>query len=67
MSAVRSMLARVQRLEQERASPLLRLIGTPEQFAAKVQAGVEAGVYDRRDMEQVVPGVLSWARKWYGE
>lgn len=67
MSAVGSMLARVQRLEQARASPLLKLIGTPEEFAARVQAGVDAGIYDRRDMEQVVPGVLSWARNWYGE
>lgn len=61
------MLARVARLEQTKVPPLLRLIGTPEEFAAKVQAGVEVGIYDRRDMEQVVPGVLSWARNWYGE
>ena len=32
-----------------------------------IQAGVDAGIYDRRDMEGVVPGVLSWARNWYGE
>lgn len=67
MSGVRSMLARVARLEQARVSPLLRLIGTPDEFAAMVQTGVDAGIYDRRDMAQVVPGVLSWTRNWYGE
>ena len=61
------MLARVVRLEQSKVPPLLRLIGTPDEFVAKVQAGVDAGIYDRRDMEQVVPGVLSWLRRGYWE
>lgn len=59
MGGVRSLLTRVQRLEQSSVPPLLRLIGTPEEFTAMIQAGVEAGIYDRRDMEGVVPGVLS--------
>jgi hypothetical protein len=67
MVGVRSMLARVQRLEHAKVSPLLRLIGTPEEFAAKVQAGVDAGIYDPRDMVQVVPGVLSRSRNGYWE
>lgn len=67
MANVRSMLARVARLEQSSVPPLLRLIGTPEEFAAKVQAGVDAGIYDCSDMAQVDPGVLSWSRNWGGE
>lgn len=46
---------------------MLKLIGTPQEFAARVQAGVEGGIYDRRDMEQIVPGVLSWTRNGYRE
>jgi hypothetical protein len=65
MSAVRPMLARIQRLEHAKLSPLLKLIGTPEQFAARCQAGVDASVYDRRDMPGVIAGVLSWT-KWQG-
>jgi len=59
MSAIRSLLARVARLEQAKVSPLLRLIGTSEEFAAMIQAGADAGIYDRRDMEVSCPVSLA--------
>lgn len=61
--AVRSLLARVSRLEQARVAPWLKLIGTPEQFAADMQAGIDAGVYDRLDMPAVVASVQRWMRE----
>lgn len=58
--AVRSLLARVARLEQVRAGPWAALIGTPDQFASECQRGIDEGQYDRRDMPVVVMCVTRW-------
>jgi hypothetical protein len=63
MAGVRALLDRVRKLEQARVSPWARLIGTPEDFAAKAQAGIDAGTYDRLDMPSVVASVLRWVRE----
>lgn len=63
MSVVKSMRARVQRLEHARVTPLQRMLGTPDQFAAECQAGVDAGIYDRRDMPAIVASVRRWMRE----
>lgn len=63
MASVRGLMERVRRLEQARVSPWARIIGTPEQFAADIQAGVAAGVYDRADMPSVVASVQRWVRE----
>lgn len=61
--AVRSLLARVARLEQARVAPWAALIGTPEQFAADCQRGVDEGRFDRLDMPAVVVAVTRWTRE----
>ncbi len=63
MPAVRSLLARVQRLEVERMPPVLAKFGGPEgwaAFQADAQAGIADGRYDGRDM----PIVLNCLRNW---
>jgi len=56
------MLARVQRLEQTRrpSSHFERWFGYFEAFAAECEAGINAGIYDRRDMPCVVASVQKW-------
>jgi hypothetical protein len=60
--SVRSLLGRVTRLEQARSSPWQRFFGTPEEFAADMQRGMDAGTYDKRDMPAVVASVQRWWR-----
>jgi hypothetical protein len=61
--SVRSLLSRVTRLEQARVSPWTRFFGTPEEFAADMQRGMDAGTYDKRDMPAVVAAVQLWCRE----
>jgi hypothetical protein len=65
MPGVRSMLARVRRLEAARAmvSPIQRWFGSVESFEADVRTGVEAGALDRRGM----PFVLASGKRWVRE
>lgn len=58
--STRALLARVTRLEQARVAPWERWVGTPEQFAADCQRGVDEGRYDRRDMPAVAAAVSRW-------
>lgn len=62
MSGVRTMLARAKRLEAARAmaSPFQRAFDSLEGFEAAAQAGIEAGVYDARDMPVVLHAVHGW-------
>jgi hypothetical protein len=60
---VRSLAARVARLEQVRAGPWAAIFGTPEQFASECQRGIDEGRYDRLDMPAVVMCVTRWARE----
>lgn len=64
MASVRSLLARVQRLEAARAaprSPIEVAYGSMDAFAEQVQAGIDAGTLDRVDM----PVVITALRKWH--
>jgi len=66
MTAVRSLLARVQRLEQARTaalSPFEAAYGSFDAFAAEAQAGIARGTYDKRDM----PLVLNCLRRWHSD
>jgi hypothetical protein len=66
MTAVRSLLARVQRLEQARTaprSPFEAAYGSFEAFAAVTQAGIDAGQFDSREM----PLVLNCIRRWHDD
>jgi len=58
------MLARVRRIEAARTmvSPFVRAFGSVEAFASDVQARVDAGTLDRRDMSDVVACVQRWHR-----
>lgn len=64
MSRVRSMLARVRRLESARTmiSPFIRALGSVDAFVDCVRAGVDAGTLDRRDMADVVACIQRWHR-----
>lgn len=61
MVAVRSMLARVQRLEKSRRPPLIAYLCSPE-FEAEIKAGIAAGKFDPTDMASLVPSVQKWGR-----
>jgi len=66
MSSVRSMLARVARLEQARAaprSPFEEAFGSVDAWAAEIEAGIAAGTYDAIDM----PVVITCVRRWHAE
>ena len=63
MVAVRSMLARVQKLEVEKVHPLLALMGGEggwATFEAETDAGIADGRYDSRDMLAVLAGLRRW-------
>lgn len=60
MSNAKSMLHRVRRLERGRVSPILRIIGSMQELGAHVQAGIDAGTYDRHDMPAVVSAIQRW-------
>lgn len=68
MAGVRGLLARVQRLERGRESPLLAQLGTPE-FEAEIRAGVAEHRYDRIDMlgEDGNSGVLAALKRLANE
>jgi len=70
MSGVRSMLARVARLEQARAparSPIEKWFGSLDAFEQEALAQVDAGALDRIDMlgESGDGGVLRAIRGWH--
>lgn len=63
MVAVRSMLARVRRLEIEKVHPILAQIGGDAGWAAveaDVKAGLADGRLDRRDMPHVMMCLIRW-------
>lgn len=62
MTGTRSLLARVRRLEDRRGkvSPFVRAYGSLEAFEATVQANVEAGTFDGRDMANLLASVRRW-------
>jgi len=61
--AVRSLLARVAKLEQTRqpTSPFVRWFGSLEVWESECQAGIDAGQLDPRD----VPVVMLAVRRWH--
>lgn len=66
MAGVRGLLDRVRRLEQARTaprSPIESAWGSLDAFADEVQAGVEAGTFDRIDM----PIIVNCIRRWHDE
>ena len=65
MAAVRSMLARVARLEQARApvlSPFEAMPGGLDGWDAQCRAGVDAGNLDAYDIPLVILAVRRWHR-----
>lgn len=63
MAAIRSMLARVAKLEVEQVPPLLAKFGGEEgwlAFEAEAQAGVAQGRYDSRDMPVIIKALRRW-------
>jgi hypothetical protein len=68
--AVRSLLARVARLEQARApvvTPFERAFGSLDRFAAKVRADMAAGTLDPRDGPDVIAAIRQWHDDWVWE
>lgn len=63
MASPRALLARVARLEQATVSPVLRLIGSIEQFEADTLAGMANRTLDCRDMPAVLASVQRWVRE----
>lgn len=62
MAAIRSLLARVAKLEVEQVPPLLAKFGGQEgwaAFEAETEAGVAEGRYDR-ELALVVAGLRRW-------
>lgn len=62
MAGVRAMAVRVRRLERAAspASPIALAYGSFDAYAAKVQADIEAGRLDSRDMAVVVTALRAW-------
>lgn len=63
MPSARSLLARVQRLEEARRAPRSPFEvgwGSVDAWAAEVQAGIDAGRYDAIDMAHVVTCIRKW-------
>ncbi len=63
MSSPRTLLARVRKLEAEPVNPILRVIGSLDEFEAEIQQGIEGGRYDPTDM----PLVANCFRRWVSE
>ncbi len=64
MATVRALLSRVAKLEHSRAaprSPIEQAYGSLEAYEDEVNAGIDTGRYNSRDM----PLVLSAIRKWH--
>ena len=61
----RSLLARVQRLEERRTptSPIARWFGSVDAFTDELRAGIAAGTYDQRDMPVVIKAIERWHRE----
>lgn len=62
MAAIRSMLARVAKLEVEQVPPLLAKFGGEEgwaAFEAETEAGIAEGRYDR-ELALVIAGLRRW-------
>lgn len=64
MSAARSMLSRVQRLEAATHSPWDTLIGPLDQFEADTMAGVADGKIDARDGLHLIECIKRWVREF---
>lgn len=65
MAAIRSMLARVAKLEVEQVPPLLAKFGGEEgwaAFEAETEAGIAEGRYDRRDTPVVIASLKRWLK-----
>ena len=56
----KALLCRLRKLERANVPPLFKFIGSSEELAVHAQAGVEAGIYDPRDMPLVVNAVRRW-------
>lgn len=63
--AVRSLLARVARLEQARSptSAFERAYGSLDAWEADCQSGIDAGLLDSQDMPVVMMAVRRWHRE----
>jgi len=61
MSKARSLLARLQRLETGNKSPILRIIGSVEEFEARINAQVAAGQMCPIDGPFLAKCVRKWA------
>lgn len=59
---MRSLLARVQRLEERRSpsSPFERWYGSVEAFTDELRAGIADGSYDPLDMPVVIAAIERW-------
>lgn len=63
MSSVRSLVARLRRIEHDRMNRVLAKLGGPEgwaAFEAEATAGMAEGRYDRRDVPVVIASIRSW-------
>lgn len=62
MTRVRGLVKRVRRLELARAprSPFERAFGTLQAYVAEIQAGIDAGKYDRVEMPLVLNSIIAW-------
>ncbi len=65
MAAIRSLLARVVKLEVDQVPPVLAKFGGEEgwaAFEAEAEAGIAEGRYDSRDMPVVIASLMRWIR-----
>ncbi len=63
MAGTRSLLARIQRLEQARAplrSPFDLAYGSTAAFCATLQDGVDTGDLDSRDIGGIIAAITRW-------
>jgi hypothetical protein len=60
LRALHKRVAKMEKAEQPKPSPLVLLFGSFDQFAEQVLPGIEAGVLDRRDMVDVVAALRAW-------
>ena len=65
MAAIRSLLARVVKLEVDQVPPVLAKFGGEEgwaAFEAEAEAGIAEGRYDSRDMPVFIASLMRWIR-----
>lgn len=63
MATARALLARVHKLGQDRAHPVLALLGGEQgwqEVQAEAEDGIAAGRYDRKDISVVVTALRTW-------